>query len=237
MILHYASDDAVRKIAAHPLMLLGSDGIFGERPHPRVAGSAARFLGRFALREGLLPPEEAIARLTARAADRFGLDDRGRIEVGKRADLVLLDPAAYVDTATYEEPLQLADGVAGVWVARRARLGRRRADGRPRGRRRPVRSDEMPSIAAERAARGMDVLPLKGTMAAELPQHVRDAVRGGARRARRDSAEPRARRAARGDRAHDCRRRPIPSARSSSRTAPCTRSASPSARCWRPATR
>jgi len=117
MIMHYASEEAVRKIAAHSLMLLGSDGIFGEHPHPRVAGSAARFLGRFCLREGLLAPEEAIARLTARAADRFGLGDRGRIEVGKRADLVLLDPAAYVDTATYEEPLLLADGVAGVWVA------------------------------------------------------------------------------------------------------------------------
>jgi len=117
MIMHYASGEAVRKIAAHPLMLLGSDGIFGERPHPRVAGSAARFLGRFCLREGLLTAEEGIARLTARAADRFGLADRGRIEEGKRADLVLLDPAAYVDTATYEEPLLLAEGVAGVWVA------------------------------------------------------------------------------------------------------------------------
>jgi N-acyl-D-amino-acid deacylase len=129
MILHYASEEAVRRIAAHPLMLLGSDGIFGEQPHPRVAGSAARFLGRFALREGLVGPEEAIARLTARAADRFGLADRGRIEVGKRADLVLLDPATYVDTATYEKPLRLADGVAGVWVA-----GERAwADGAPTG--------------------------------------------------------------------------------------------------------
>ncbi|MGZ8783365.1 MAG: N-acyl-D-amino-acid deacylase family protein, partial [Gaiellaceae bacterium] len=92
MIMHYASEEAVRKIAAQPLMLLGSDGIFGEHPHPRVAGSAARFLGRFALRDGVVSPEEAIARLTSRAADRFGLADRGRIEVGKRADLVLLDP-------------------------------------------------------------------------------------------------------------------------------------------------
>ncbi|HXH87429.1 MAG TPA: amidohydrolase family protein [Gaiellaceae bacterium] len=117
MIMHYASEDAVRTIAAHPLMLLGSDGIFGEHPHPRVAGSAARFLGRFCLQDGLLEPEEAIARLTARAADRFGLPDRGRIEEGKRADLVLLDPSAYVDTATYENPLNLAAGVAGVWVA------------------------------------------------------------------------------------------------------------------------
>ena len=129
MILHYASEEAVRKIAAHPLMLLGSDGIFGERPHPRVAGSAARFLGRFCLRQGLLEPEEAIARLTARAADRFGLADRGRIEAGKRADLVLVDPATYVDTATYDEPLLLAEGVTGVWVA-----GERAwADGAPTG--------------------------------------------------------------------------------------------------------
>lgn len=129
MVMHYASEDAVRKIAKHPLMLLGSDGIFGRHPHPRIAGSAARFLGRYAIRDRLVTPQEAIARLTARAADRFGLADRGRIEVGKRADLVLLDPAAYLDTATYEQPLLQAEGVTGVWVA-----GERAwADGGPTG--------------------------------------------------------------------------------------------------------
>jgi len=129
MVMHYAGEEAVRKIARHPLMLLGSDGIFGKHPHPRIAGSAARFLGRYAIREGLVTPEEAIARLTARAADRFGLGDRGRIEEGKRADLVLLDPADYVDRATYDEPLLLAGGVVGVWVA-----GERAwADGAPTG--------------------------------------------------------------------------------------------------------
>jgi N-acyl-D-amino-acid deacylase len=117
MILHYASDDAVKRVARHPLQLVGSDGIFGERPHPRLYGTAPRFLGRFVLREGLLPVEEAVARLTARAADRLGLADRGRIEVGKRADLVLLDPQLYVDTATYEDPKRSPDGVRGVWVA------------------------------------------------------------------------------------------------------------------------
>ena len=58
-----------------------------------------------------------MARLTARAADRLGLGDRGRIEVGKRADLVLLDPQRYVDSATYEDPKRSPDGVLGVWVA------------------------------------------------------------------------------------------------------------------------
>ena len=98
-------------------MLVGSDGIFGARPHPRLYGTAPRFLGRFAIREGLLPVEEAVARLTSRAADRLGLADRGRIAPGKRADLVLLDPALYVDTGTYADPARQPEGVAGVWVA------------------------------------------------------------------------------------------------------------------------
>jgi len=119
-VLHYATDAAVRTIAKHPLMLVGSDGIFGTHPHPRVYGTAPRFLGRFAIREGLIPVDEAVARLTARAADRLRLTDRGRIAPGKRADLVLLDPALYVDNATYADPCRSPEGVAGVWVAGRS---------------------------------------------------------------------------------------------------------------------
>jgi N-acyl-D-amino-acid deacylase len=117
MILHYAGEDAVREIARHRLQLVGSDGIFGPRPHPRLWGTAARFLGRYALREGLIPVEDAVARLTARAADLLGLSDRGRVAPGLRADLVLLDPERFVDTATYDDPCRAPDGVVGVWVA------------------------------------------------------------------------------------------------------------------------
>ncbi len=117
MIIHYANDDAVRTIAAHRAQLVGSDGIFGAHPHPRLYGTAPRFLGRFAIRDGLMPVEEAVARLTSRAASRLGLSDRGRIEAGMRADLVLLDPARYVDDATYEDPKRSPDGVLGVWVS------------------------------------------------------------------------------------------------------------------------
>jgi N-acyl-D-amino-acid deacylase len=129
MVLHYAPEDAVRAIARHPLQLIGSDGIFGTRPHPRLYGTAPRFLGRFAIRDGLVTVEDAVARLTARAADRLGLGDRGRIQPGKRADLALLDPELYVDTATYADPCRPPDGVVGVWVAG-ARVWR---DGAPTG--------------------------------------------------------------------------------------------------------
>jgi N-acyl-D-amino-acid deacylase len=117
MVVHYATDEAVRKVAASPLHLVGSDGIFGSHPHPRLYGTAPRFLGRFVLRDRLLPVTEGIEQLTSRAADLLGLADRGRIEVGKRADLVLLDSQRYIDAATYEDPKRSPDGVLGVWVA------------------------------------------------------------------------------------------------------------------------
>jgi N-acyl-D-amino-acid deacylase len=131
MLQHYASEQAVRRIAAHRLQLVGSDAIFGVKPHPRLYGTAARFLGRFAIEEGLIPVEEAVARLTARAADRLGLSDRGRVAPGLRADLVLLDPVRFRDTATYEEPRRFPDGMISVWVAGRPVW----QDGRPTGER------------------------------------------------------------------------------------------------------
>ena len=166
----------MREIAAHPLMLLGSDGIFGERPHPRVAGSAARFLGRLALRDGLVPAEEAIARLTARAADRFGLDDRGRIEVGKRADLVLLDPApTWTPQPTRSRcSSPTASPESGSAASAPGRTARRPAPAREAS---SDEDDEMPSIAAERAARRHGRAAAEGDDGAPLPQHVREAVR------------------------------------------------------------
>ncbi len=129
MVDHYASEATTRAIFRHRLALVGSDGIFGPRPHPRLYGTAARVLGRFALRERLVPVEEAVARLSARAARRARLDDRGRIEVGLRADLVLLDPERFVDVATYDDPCLSPPGVRLVTVAGEAVY----RDGRPTG--------------------------------------------------------------------------------------------------------
>ncbi|MEO3781143.1 D-aminoacylase [Micromonospora sp. B11E3] len=115
MIDHYASETTVRTLFAAPRGMVGSDGIFNPHPHPRLYGTAPRVLGRY-VRDGVVARREAVARLTSRAADRLGLDDRGRIAEGKRADLVLLDPATFVDSATYEDPHRTPDGVRRVIV-------------------------------------------------------------------------------------------------------------------------
>ncbi len=119
MVDHYATEEVVRAIFMLPGALVGSDGIFSTHPHPRLFGTAARVLGRLALREGVITIGEAVARLTSRPADRLGLSDRGRIKPGLRADLVLLDPDRYIDTATYQDPCQSPPGVVRVLVGGR----------------------------------------------------------------------------------------------------------------------
>lgn len=116
MVDHYATEATVRTLFNRAGATVGSDGIFGAHPHPRLYGTAARVLGRYALRERLVTVQEAVARLTSRAADRLRLADRGRIRPGLRADLVLLNPDRYLDLATYDDPRRYPDGVVAVYV-------------------------------------------------------------------------------------------------------------------------
>src|SRR5690606_36174651 len=74
MIDHYASEETVRTLFGVPNGTVGSDGIFGAKPHPRLYGTAARVLGRYALKDKLVSVEEAVARLTSRPAARMQLE-------------------------------------------------------------------------------------------------------------------------------------------------------------------
>ena len=116
--IYFDMDEAdVRRILAYPHTMIGSDGLQGqEHPHPRLWGTFARVLGHYARDVGLFSMAEAIHRMTGMPAARFGLKHRGRLQVGHFADLVLFDPAAIRDTATFEAPKQAAAGIHTVWV-------------------------------------------------------------------------------------------------------------------------
>jgi N-acyl-D-amino-acid deacylase len=118
------SEENVRRQIALPWMAFDSDagslapeGVFlRSNPHPRAYGSFARLLGRYVRDEGLIPLEEAIRRLTSFPAGILGIEERGRIEPGYFADVVVFDPETIEDRATFEEPHQLAVGVHHVFV-------------------------------------------------------------------------------------------------------------------------
>ncbi|MFI7277256.1 amidohydrolase family protein [Streptomyces sp. NPDC049879] len=112
------NEENVRAIMRHPAHMGGSDGLLAaERPHPRAWGTFPRYLGHYVRDEGVLGLEECVARLTGRPARRLRLEGRGRVAPGCHADLVLFDPGTVRDTATFEEPRQVAEGIAYVLVA------------------------------------------------------------------------------------------------------------------------
>ncbi|WP_308160901.1 amidohydrolase family protein [Cellulomonas sp. GbtcB1] len=115
-ILQHVGDEAnVRAVMRHPRHTGGSDGILvGAKPHPRGAGTFARYLGHYVREEGVLTLAEAVRHLSGTPAERLGLRDRGRVAPGYVADLVAFDPATVADRATFAEPRRTAAGIP--WV-------------------------------------------------------------------------------------------------------------------------
>lgn len=54
---------------------------------------------------------EAVRKMTSLPALRLGLTDRGLLQTGKKADIVVFDAAAIADRADFANPHQLATGV------------------------------------------------------------------------------------------------------------------------------
>jgi N-acyl-D-aspartate/D-glutamate deacylase len=116
-IYHSLSEDDMRRILRHPATMIGSDGLPNDpRPHPRLWGTFPRVLGRYCREEKLFSLPEAICKMTAMPAERFGLSHRGRIREGYYADLVLFDPDSIIDMATFSDPGRPAIGIERVWV-------------------------------------------------------------------------------------------------------------------------
>jgi N-acyl-D-aspartate/D-glutamate deacylase len=118
VVLHTMSEEDVRTVLRHPSTMIGSDGIptLEGKPHPRLYGTFARVLGRYARDEKLMPLAEAVYRMTGFPAAKFGLERRGTIREGHFADLVLFDPARILDRGTFEDPKRIPDGIAAVFV-------------------------------------------------------------------------------------------------------------------------
>jgi len=93
------------------------DGPFGtQSAHPRAYGTFARILGHYSRDLKLFPLEFAVRKMTALAAQRVGLSDRGLLRAGMAADITVFDPATVADKATFEQPHHASVGFAYVFV-------------------------------------------------------------------------------------------------------------------------
>jgi N-acyl-D-amino-acid deacylase len=118
------SEDNVRRQIALPWVSFGSDGgslapedpWLRSNPHPRAYGNFARLLGRYVRESRVIPLSEAVHRLTQFPARTLSLRRRGELRAGAYADIVVFDPGAVRDHATFEQPHQLSTGVLHVFV-------------------------------------------------------------------------------------------------------------------------
>jgi N-acyl-D-amino-acid deacylase len=120
MVYHFMSDDDVDRIMKHPHVAIASDSsllTMGEGvPHPRGYGNNARVLGEYVRVRHVIPIEEAIRKMTSLPAAQFHFGQRGLVKEGYAADLVVFDPAAVSDRATFEQPHAYASGIPYVFV-------------------------------------------------------------------------------------------------------------------------
>lgn len=113
---YFVMNDALQsRLLEDPFVGVSSDG----SPtgfHPRGHGTFAKIIEEYVVKRQAISLYEAVRKMTSFAAQALGIEDRGSLEVGKAADIVVFDPAAVRATATYPEPLQLATGFDAVLV-------------------------------------------------------------------------------------------------------------------------
>lgn len=123
--IYFSMDEAnVRMQLGLPWIKIATDaggydpawGVARGPVHPRSYGTYPRVLGRYVRDEQALTLEDAVRKMSSAVAERLGLRDRGLLRAGCFADIVVFDPAAITDRATFEAPHRLSTGVRDVWV-------------------------------------------------------------------------------------------------------------------------
>ena len=87
-----------------------------EGGNPRAFGAITRLFGYYVRERRTTTMSEAIRKLTFVPASTLGLRERGIIDPGMFADLVLLDTATIANRAIAENPRALSAGIVKVWV-------------------------------------------------------------------------------------------------------------------------
>lgn len=124
------SAENIEMAIAHPASIIATNGSgyrddhgrTGEVVHPRSFGAFPRVLSKYVLGKRLLGWEEAIAKMTASPARKFGIKKRGELKEGFFADITIVDRDKIADFATPENPYRYNEGIDLVMVNGRIAL-------------------------------------------------------------------------------------------------------------------
>lgn len=103
------NDELQSTLLADPNLAISSDG----RPtgfHPRGHGTFAKIIEEYVNKRHAFSLAQAVRKMTSQPAAILGLEDRGVVAADKKADLLIFNPQHIKATATYPQPLQLAEG-------------------------------------------------------------------------------------------------------------------------------
>jgi|GEM_PF-38103 len=116
MVDFYGLESHITEILKRPEMNACTDGLLSGMPHPRVYGAFPRILGRYVREQKVLSAEEAIAKMTSKAAQAMRLEGRGLLKPGYYADIVVWHPETVSDKGTFDQPRQYPEGIVHVFV-------------------------------------------------------------------------------------------------------------------------
>lgn len=124
LVGHLFTDEHVAQTISHPLFSLGVDtwssvdhGALSElTPSPLPYAGHIEYLAHHVREKRTLRLEEAIRKMTSMPAERYRLRDRGRLERGYFADIVVFDEDNVASDSTFERPFEYPRGISAVVV-------------------------------------------------------------------------------------------------------------------------
>jgi len=112
-----ANGNTLSAFVTHPLSMVGSDAVLlGDFPSPRTYGCFPVILAEYVREEKQMSLPDAIRKMTSFPAQRLGIQDRGVLRDGMKADVTVFDPDRVSAPATRTEPKQFPIGIEYVIV-------------------------------------------------------------------------------------------------------------------------
>jgi N-acyl-D-aspartate/D-glutamate deacylase len=111
--------EVLDKVIPSPLVMIASDGLAG---HPRNAGTYSRVLAQYVRGKGTITLMDALRKMSLMPAEMLerstpAAREKGRLQEGADADIVVFDPATIIDNSTFEKPMEPSTGVHYLLVA------------------------------------------------------------------------------------------------------------------------